>query len=150
MKTNAFDHPNRQEQAELHRQVLEEVRAMTPKEGFQDLIKSGIYTPNGELAPEYGGPQSTKRKVTQMKMEDFWTTLSPVQRALIIGVADMRYNREHLQVRNIDRLGHIERSAEGGDVGFMPDNLCKHIRKFIEERDNVDVSDILKFLASGE
>lgn len=56
MRINQFDFPDRKKQAELHRQVLEEVRAMTPAEGFQDLIVSGIYTPDGKLAPEYGGP----------------------------------------------------------------------------------------------
>jgi len=41
---------------ELHKKVLHRVRTMTAKEGFQELIKSGIYTPDGQLAPEYGGP----------------------------------------------------------------------------------------------
>jgi len=40
---------------ELHERVLKRVREMTPKEGFQSLIASGIYTPEGKLAKEYGG-----------------------------------------------------------------------------------------------
>ncbi len=39
----------------LHERVLKRVREMTPKEGFQSLIASGIYTPEGKLAKEYGG-----------------------------------------------------------------------------------------------
>ena len=62
MKLNQFDHPDRKKQAALHAKVLEEVRSMTPEEGFKDLIKSGIYTPEGKLAPEYGGPPRQKKK----------------------------------------------------------------------------------------
>jgi hypothetical protein len=40
---------------ELHERVLKRVRAMTPKEGFQSLVASGIYTSDGKLAKEYGG-----------------------------------------------------------------------------------------------
>jgi len=40
---------------ELHERVLKRVRGMTPKEGFQSLIASGIYTPDGKLTKEYGG-----------------------------------------------------------------------------------------------
>lgn len=46
---------SRKELLELHERVLERVRKMTPKEGFQSLIASGIYTPDGNLAKEYGG-----------------------------------------------------------------------------------------------
>jgi uncharacterized protein (DUF2461 family) len=45
----------RKEQLELHERVLEEVRRMTPEEGFRFLVASGIYTPEGKLAKEYGG-----------------------------------------------------------------------------------------------
>jgi hypothetical protein len=40
---------------EVHRRVVEEVRKMTPEQGFQDLIASGIYTSGGKLAKKYGG-----------------------------------------------------------------------------------------------
>ena len=40
---------------ELHERVLRRVRKMTPKQGFQSLIASGIYTAEGKLAKEYGG-----------------------------------------------------------------------------------------------
>jgi hypothetical protein len=46
---------SRKELLELHKLVIEEVRKMTPEEGFKDLIASGIYTPDGKLAKEYGG-----------------------------------------------------------------------------------------------
>jgi len=46
---------SRKELLELHERVLARVRKMTPKEGFQSLIASGIYTPDGKLAKEYGG-----------------------------------------------------------------------------------------------
>src|SRR5438552_4062483 len=40
---------------ELHERVLKRVREMTPNEGLQSLIASGIYTPEGILAKDYGG-----------------------------------------------------------------------------------------------
>ena len=46
---------SRKELLELHERVLKRVRKMSPKEGFQSLIASGIYTPDGKLAKEYGG-----------------------------------------------------------------------------------------------
>jgi hypothetical protein len=46
---------SRKELLELHELVLDEVRKMTPEEGFRSLIASGIYTPEGKLAKEYGG-----------------------------------------------------------------------------------------------
>jgi hypothetical protein len=46
---------SRKELLEVHQLVLEEVRKMTPEQGFRDLIASGIYTPTRKLAKEYGG-----------------------------------------------------------------------------------------------
>ena len=47
--------PSAKDLKELHERVLTRVREMTPKEGFQSLIASGIYTSDGKLAKEYGG-----------------------------------------------------------------------------------------------
>ena len=46
---------SRKELLELHERVLKEVREMTSEEGFRSLVASGIYTPDGKLAKEYGG-----------------------------------------------------------------------------------------------
>jgi len=46
---------SRRELLELHARVIKRVRTMTPKEGFQSLIASGIYTRNGKLTKEYRG-----------------------------------------------------------------------------------------------
>lgn len=62
MQKNQFDFPDRKKLLEIHKQVLKEVRAMTKEEGFKSLIKSGIYTPDGQLAPEYGGSAAQKIK----------------------------------------------------------------------------------------
>jgi len=40
---------------EMHKRVLERVRKMTPEEGFRSLVESGIYSPEGKRAKEYGG-----------------------------------------------------------------------------------------------
>ncbi len=45
---------------ELFKEVLRHVRNLTPKEGFASLVESGIYTPDGQLTPEYGGPSRGK------------------------------------------------------------------------------------------
>ena len=52
MRLNQFDFPVRKNQAELHAEVLEKVRTKTPEEGFKDHIKSGVYTPENEVASE--------------------------------------------------------------------------------------------------
>ncbi len=46
---------SRKELLDVHRLVVEEVQKMTPEQGFRDLIASGIFTPAGKLAKEYGG-----------------------------------------------------------------------------------------------
>ena len=46
---------SRQDLMDLHERLLEEIRKMTPAEGFRSLIASGIYSPEGKLAKEYGG-----------------------------------------------------------------------------------------------
>jgi hypothetical protein len=50
----------RMTQAERNRQVHEEVirefRSLTQEERVQRLIECGILTPEGKLAPRYGGP----------------------------------------------------------------------------------------------
>lgn len=51
-ETDSLDDPHT---PEVFKEVIREVRAMTPQEGFEDLKKSGIYTEDGKLAPEYGG-----------------------------------------------------------------------------------------------
>lgn len=45
----------RAEVLDLHQRVLDRVQKMTPEEGFRSLVASGIYTPEGKLAKEYGG-----------------------------------------------------------------------------------------------
>ena len=45
----------RAERLHLHKQILERVQKMSAEEGFRSLVASGIYTPEGKLALEYGG-----------------------------------------------------------------------------------------------
>jgi hypothetical protein len=35
--------------------ALERTRKMTAREGFDSLVRAGIYTPEGKLTPRYGG-----------------------------------------------------------------------------------------------
>jgi hypothetical protein len=46
---------SRKDLLDLHERVLDQVRKMTAHQGFRSLIASGIYTPDGKLAKEYGG-----------------------------------------------------------------------------------------------
>lgn len=55
---------------EVFASVLREVRAMTPEEGFKSLVRAGIYTREGELRPEYGGPP-----LSQSKIRNEWRSL---------------------------------------------------------------------------
>jgi hypothetical protein len=38
-----------------HERALKRASRLTAREGFSSLVKAGIYTPNGKLAPRYGG-----------------------------------------------------------------------------------------------
>lgn len=42
-------HPN----AEIHRRIMERVRAMSAEEMFQLSVRAGIYDEDGNLRPEY-------------------------------------------------------------------------------------------------
>ena len=46
---------SRRDLLELHKRVLERVRKMTAREGFESLVEAGIYTAQGKLAKQYGG-----------------------------------------------------------------------------------------------
>jgi hypothetical protein len=47
--------PTRSELLAAHERALKRVRKMTPKEGFESLVRAGIYTRDGKLTPRYGG-----------------------------------------------------------------------------------------------
>ena len=51
---NGWD-SSRTELRKLHERLLERLDKMTPEGGFQTLVASGIYTPDGKLTKEYGG-----------------------------------------------------------------------------------------------
>ena len=45
----------RQELLAAHERALKRLDRMTPQEGFETLVKAGIFTPDGKLSPRYGG-----------------------------------------------------------------------------------------------
>jgi hypothetical protein len=45
----------RDELLAAHERALKKVRQMTSKEGFESLVRAGIYTRDGKLTPRYGG-----------------------------------------------------------------------------------------------
>jgi hypothetical protein len=45
----------RQELLAAHERALKRLDKMTAQEGFESLVKAGIYTPGGKLSPRYGG-----------------------------------------------------------------------------------------------
>ena len=47
--------PTRRELLAAHERALKKVRKLTGREGFETLVRAGIYTPDGKLAPRYGG-----------------------------------------------------------------------------------------------
>lgn len=49
--------PTRKEIEDLNARALESARKMIAQEGTAFLVKAGIYSPEGELTPEYGGPK---------------------------------------------------------------------------------------------
>lgn len=76
----------RKEQEDLHARVLDRVRRMTPKEGFRSLIESGIFTEQGELSPEYGGPKrhSQGDNLTNQRPSEKDTVISRVEHERIL------------------------------------------------------------------
>ena len=53
----AYQEPprTRKELRELHERVVKKVKAMSPQECFQTIVRAGIYTQQGKLAKEYRG-----------------------------------------------------------------------------------------------
>jgi hypothetical protein len=47
--------PTRKELLAAHERALKRLDRMTPQEGFETLVKAGIFTPDGRLSPRYGG-----------------------------------------------------------------------------------------------
>ena len=47
--------PTRAELLAAHRRALKRLGEMTPEQGFDLLVKTGIYTRNGKLTRRYGG-----------------------------------------------------------------------------------------------
>jgi len=47
--------PTRKELLAAHERWLRRVRKMTAREGFESLVRAGIYTRDGKLTPRYGG-----------------------------------------------------------------------------------------------
>jgi len=47
--------PSRSELLAAHERWLRRVRKMTAREGFESLLRAGIVTRDGKLAPRYGG-----------------------------------------------------------------------------------------------
>lgn len=45
--------PPPHQNAEVHRQVMDEIRAMTKEQFVKSTIEAGIYTPDGQLTAPY-------------------------------------------------------------------------------------------------
>jgi hypothetical protein len=46
---------SRKELLQAHERALKRVQKMTAQEGFDSLVRAGIYTRDGKLTPRYGG-----------------------------------------------------------------------------------------------
>lgn len=46
---------SRKELLQAHERALKHVQKMTAEEGFESLVRAGIYTRDGKLTPRYGG-----------------------------------------------------------------------------------------------
>jgi len=47
--------PTRKELLAAHERALKRLGRMNAQEGFETLVKAGIYVPDGKLSPRYGG-----------------------------------------------------------------------------------------------
>ena len=83
-----------------------------------------------------------------MQITQFWLSLTPVQRALVLGIADMRYNRNCLTTVGEERLHNLEQASDG-NLGNAPANLVAHLTRFIETKgEKVGLADVVSFLAN--
>ena len=46
---------SRSELVAAHERALKRTRKLTAREGFESLVRAGIYSPDGKLTPRYGG-----------------------------------------------------------------------------------------------
>ena len=46
---------SRSELLAAHERALKRTRKLTAREGFESLVRAGIYTRDGKLTPRYGG-----------------------------------------------------------------------------------------------
>jgi hypothetical protein len=53
-RTNGKVH-SRSELLAAHERALKKTREMTAREGFESLVRAGIYARDGKLTPRYGG-----------------------------------------------------------------------------------------------
>jgi len=53
-RTNGKVH-SRSELLAAHERALKRTRKLTAREGFESLVRAGIYSPDGKLTPRYGG-----------------------------------------------------------------------------------------------
>jgi hypothetical protein len=53
-RTNGKVH-SRSEMLAAHDRALKRTREMTAREGFETLVRAGIYRRDGKLTPRYGG-----------------------------------------------------------------------------------------------
>ena len=53
-RTNGKVH-SRSELLAAHERALKRTRKLTASEGFESLVRAGIYSPDGKLTPRYGG-----------------------------------------------------------------------------------------------
>jgi hypothetical protein len=47
--------PSRSELLAVQERALKRLRKMSVREGFESLVRAGIYTRDGKLTPRYGG-----------------------------------------------------------------------------------------------
>lgn len=48
------------ESSQVYKRVVAKIKAMTPQERMETLVRAGIYTKDGQLTKKYGGPHKRK------------------------------------------------------------------------------------------
>jgi len=58
--------PTDKELRMVYRRMIAKIKAMTPEERLQTLVRAGVYTKDGQLSKKYGvDPKRTKKKGSQ-------------------------------------------------------------------------------------
>jgi hypothetical protein len=97
---------NRSDPRSVHELALERMRNYTPKDWHDAGVRAGIWTPDGQLTPEYGGPPRVRSLGGTFVIDDGHDHFGTLADAVSQDLADMF---RHLYVHRFRSQGELAR-----------------------------------------